>query len=251
MNRRLCVAFFLLTGSTVAQIDVGNIDMSSGGRGEFNVKVKRLNDPVRNYGVLVSAYDLAAPRRARKELDKATELMANHELAQAIQRLNKAIAIYPTYGVAYNDLGVIYSRLGDSVREREALQTAISLDDHFALAYVNLGRMDITQGDFPSAESALDKASATDPGDPIALILLSYAEFMQGRFDQAIATSRKAHAIDKPHAFVHRVAARAFERQGQGAKAVAELNVFLKEEPSGPRADAARKELETVKAVLQ
>jgi hypothetical protein len=29
------------------------------------------------------------------------------------------------------------------------------------------------------------------------------------------------------------------------------LELFLKEEPRGPRADAARKELETVKAVLQ
>jgi hypothetical protein len=81
--------------------------------------------------------------------------------------------------------------------------------------------------------------------------MLSYSEFMDRRFDEAIASTRKAHALEEPHAFVHRVAARAFEQQRQRANAIAELELFLKEEPSGPRADAASKELEIVKAVLQ
>jgi cytochrome c-type biogenesis protein CcmH/NrfG len=97
----------------------------------------------------------------------------------------------------------------------------------------------------------LDKASSCDPTDPITLILLSYVEFMQGRFDQAVATSRRAHALRKPHAVAHRLAARAFEQQRQRADAIAELEMFLKEEPSGARADEARSELELVKSVLQ
>jgi protein O-GlcNAc transferase len=165
--------------------------------------------------------------------------------------IEQTISIYPSYAIAYNNLGVLYSRLGDAVREREALQKAIILNDHFALAYCNLGRMNIAAGDFPAAETALDRASSFDASDPIALILLSWAEFNQRRFDEAIATSRKAHALEKPHAFAHRVAARAFEQQRQRAGAIAELELFLKEEPAGPRADGARKELETVKDVLE
>jgi tetratricopeptide (TPR) repeat protein len=125
------------------------------------------------------------------------------------------------------------------------------VNDHFALAYLNLGRMHIADGNYPAAESELVKASAFDPNDPMALILLSYAEFMDQHFDAAIATSRKAHAIEKPHAFVHRVAARALEKKREGANAIAELELFLEEEPPGPRADAARKELQTVEAVLR
>jgi regulator of sirC expression with transglutaminase-like and TPR domain len=85
----------------------------------------------------------------------------------------------------------------------------------------------------------------------MALILLSWAEFQQRRFEQAIAASRKAHTLDKPHAFVHRVAARAYEQERQGANAIAELEMYLKEEPPGPRADAARNEMERVKAALR
>jgi hypothetical protein len=243
-----------VSGDHFADADSGSISMTSGGPAEIEVQVKGQNDLARNYGMpsngLVSASGLGVPTRARKEFEKATELIAKQELAQAVERLNKAIALYPAYAVAYNNLGVIYSRLGDTGREKEALQKAISVNDHFALAFVNLGRMEIASGDFADAETALGKACAFDPTDPMTLILLSYAEFMDKHFDDAIAVSRKAHALEKPHAFVHRVAARSFEQERKGANAIAELEMFLKEEPPGPRADAARKELEVVKAVL-
>ncbi len=243
-----------VSGDHFADADSGSVNLTSAGPAEIEIQVKGTNDLARSYGVpsngLVSASGLGVPNRARKEFEKANELIAKQELGQAIERLNKAIALYPTYAVAYNNLGVIYSRLGDTVREKEALQKAISVNDHFALAFVNLGRMEIASGDFAGAETALGKACAFDPTDPMTLILLSYAEFMDNRFDEAIAVSRKAHALEKPHAFVHRVAARSFEQEKNGASAIAELELYLKEEPPGPRTDAARKELEAVKAVL-
>jgi tetratricopeptide (TPR) repeat protein len=245
----------IVSGPNVSNADSGSIEVSSVGPTDFEVQVRRSNEPDRNYGfsasAFISASDLGVPSRARKEFDHATRLIAKQDFARAAQRLNKAITMYPTYAVAYNNLGVIYSRLGDPVRGREALQKAITLNERFALAYLNLGRIDIVAGDFPNAETALEKASTFDPADPMALVLLSYAEFMDRRFDQAIAATQKAHALAKPHAFVHRVAARAFEQLRQGASAMAELELFLKEEPPGPRADAARKELQTVKALLQ
>ncbi len=236
MKGRMFVGFVFLAGSCAAQIDTG--------RSELNY---RQAIPA---GAFVSASDLGVPIRARKEFDKASELIGKQEFMRAIQKLNRAISMYPAYAVAYNNLGVIYSRLEDPVREREALQKAISLNDHCALAYINLGRMNIAAGDFPAAEGALRKASTLSPADPMMLILLSYSEYMDRRFDEAVATSHRAHMLEKPHAFVHRVAARALEQQRQGAGAIAELELFLKEEPTGPRADAARQELEVVKAVL-
>ena len=151
-------------------------------------------------GAFISAADLAVPLRAQKEFDKANELVAKQDLTQAIRRLDKAIAMYPAYAGAYNNLGVIYARMGDRERERGALQKAISINDHFAPAYVNLGRMDISTGDFSGAESVLNKASALDPTDTMTLVLLTYAEFMDRHIDQAIATRVKAHTLAGPHA---------------------------------------------------
>jgi tetratricopeptide (TPR) repeat protein len=244
-----------ISGGNFVNVDSGRIDLTSSGPAEFEVQVNRPNEMDRGYVATgsgsISASELGVPTRARKEFDKASELAGKQDFMQAIQKLNKAISIYPAYAMAYNNLGVIYSRLGDVARERETLEKAISINDHLALAYVNLGRMNLVAGDFKEAQTALDKASAFDPADPMTLILLAYAEFKQQRFDDAIATTRRAHTMDKFHAFAHRVAARVFEQQGQGASAIAELELFLKEAPAGPGADSARRELETVKASLR
>lgn len=239
---------------SLANAELGTIDVTSSGINEFDIRVVRPRQSARTFAgysnAFVSTSDLSIPSRARKEFDKANELIAKRELQEAVRKLNKAISIYPAYAGAYNNLGVLYAWLGDRTRERESLEHAIRLNDHFALAYLNLGRLNIATGDFPAAKSLLDKASSSNPTDPMALILLSWAEFQQGHFDEAIAASRKVHLLDDAHAFAHRVAARSFEKQRNKAGAVSELELYIKEEPPGPPADAARKELELVKAVL-
>jgi tetratricopeptide (TPR) repeat protein len=241
-----------VSGQGFTDTNVGIINASSAGPSDFEIRVKHRSDldntnnlPVSSF---VSAADLGIPARAHKEFQKANELFARQNFTKAIQELDKAIAIYPAYAVAYNNLGVIYSRLGDSARSRNALEKAIGIDDHLAPAYVNLGRINIRAGDFPEAETMLTKASALDPTNAIIFTLLAYSELMTGRRDQAIANSRRAHASQGPHAVVHQVAARALKEKGQRDEAIAELELFLKEEPSGHRAEDARKELADLRA---
>ena len=234
-----------LSGAGVASADLGTIEVTSSGINEFDVRVERPNDPGRGVGgyrnAFVSTSDLGIPSRARKEFDKASELIGKRELDRAIQKLNKAISIYPDYAGAYNNLGVLYAWTGDHVRERESLEHAIRLNDHFALAYLNFGRLNVAAGDFPAAEASLDKASTFDPADSMALILLSWAEFQQGHFDEAIATGCKAHLLGKAHAFAHRVAARAFEQQRNRAGAIGGIGVVPERGTSGaPRRGRAQ-----------
>jgi tetratricopeptide (TPR) repeat protein len=241
-----------VSGQNVADTD--NVIMPSVGTTDFEVKVKRANELDRAGGApggpIVSAADLGIPTNAQKEFDKANELITRQDFPKAIQTLNRAIAIYPAYAGAYNNLGVIYARLGDRAHERDALQKAITINDHFAPAYVNLGRMSIATNDFPSAETALNKATSYDPTDAMTLVLLTYSQFMDRHLDEAIATSRKAHTLAGAHAFVHQVAARAYEQKRDGANAIAQLELFLNEEPSGARADIARKELAALHAIV-
>jgi Flp pilus assembly protein TadD len=234
-----------VSGSHVAPVDT-RIAIEAGGPSEVDVRVE--SSSAHSNGVsdspVVGIAELSIPSGAKKEFAKANELMGKQDFEKAIQRLNKAIAIYPTYAGAYNNLAVIYAHLGDSAQEQQALKKALSIDDHFAPAYVNLGRMNIKAGNFREAEAALSKASSLDPNDAMTMVLLTYVEFMDRHLDEAIATSRKAHSLPQgQHAFVHQVAARAYEQKHQAASAIAELELFLKEEQSGPRAEIARKEL--------
>lgn len=241
-----------VSGQNFIDTNAGSIHALTTGPSDFEVRVKRRSDPNGAYGLPVSSFvsvtDLEIPARARKELVKAGMLFARRDFTATVQKLNKAIAMYPAYAGAYNNLGVTYSRLGDDARSQDALQKAISINDHFAPAYVNLARLEIRAGDFPGAETMLAKAASFDPTNAMAFTLLAYSEFMAGHFDDAIVNSHKAHDLRAPHAVVHQVAARALKEKGRAEDAVAELELFLKEEPSGRRADDVRKELADLRA---
>jgi Flp pilus assembly protein TadD len=235
MNGRVLFLLFLSAGSPVAQVDEMRLDATY---------------PPASSG-LVSASDLAIPARARKSFEQSEALIRKQDFAKAVEKLNQAITIYPAYALAYNNLGVVYARLGQRARGREALERAISLNDRLILPYMNLGRMNIGSGDFLGAEKILLQASLLEPADPSPLVLLAYAQMMQGRLDEAIATCRKAHTLSVPHSLAHRVAARTFLQKGNVEGAIAELEAFLRGDPTGPEADGRRKELEAVQAAIR
>jgi len=200
----------------------------------------------------VSAGDLRVPEQASKEFDKATKLIAQEHWEKAIDQLNKALALYPAYAEAYNNLGVVYARLGDSQKEREALQKAVAANDHFAPAFVNLARLEMKSKNFVAAEADLTQATTVDPTDAGSLALLAQVQLMDHHYEDAIASAGKVHSLaHEPYALVHYVAARAWERLNRFPEALAEFKLFLSEEPPGERASAARQEMAAIEKHTQ
>lgn len=113
--------------------------------------------------------DLDVPNKAKKEFNKANDSIAQQNWKKAIEQLNKALAGYPNYVAAYNNLAVVYARLGDRQHEREALQKAVSLDANFSAGFVNLGKMAIADHNYQEAET--NKANVADPNNPQTLVL--------------------------------------------------------------------------------
>jgi tetratricopeptide (TPR) repeat protein len=195
-------------------------------------------------GPSIAAVDLNIPDGARKEFDKASDFIAKENWKKAVERLKKALELYPKYASAYNNMGIAYGHLGDRKGEREALQQAVGLNDKFAAAYANLAKMDITDRNFPDAESMLNRAVSADPANSQSVLLLANVELLNRHYEEAIANSRKLHSMSNdPHALAHYIAARAFEHQNRTDDAYTEFQTFLKEEATGPRADAVRKEM--------
>ena len=195
-------------------------------------------------GPTVAAVDLRIPKKASKEFDKASDLIAKENWAKAKEQLEKALLLYPNYAEAYNNLGVVYGHLGERDQERVALQRATRLNDHFAPAFVNLGKMAIVDRNFPDAETWLTKAATIDPENSQTLMLLANVELLNQHFGEAIANCHKVHSMQHgSQTLVHYIAARAFERENRPVEAIGELHTFLAEEPAGPRADAVRKEM--------
>lgn len=195
-------------------------------------------------GSTVSATELNIPPEAKVWFDDATSLMTKQSWKEAVEKLQRAVEIYPKYVDAYANLGVVYARLGEWDQEREALNKALSFNDRFAPALLNLGMLEIRQKHYAEAERVLTRASAANPTNVQTLALLAQSQLLDTHYEAAIATTRKAHTM--PHnryAIVHYIAARAFLHEELTPNAIAEFKLMLKEEPSGDRADAVRKEL--------
>jgi hypothetical protein len=200
----------------------------------------------------ITAAELNVPKKAAKEFERASQEMAEQNWDKGVQHLEKATAIYPQYASAYNDLAVCYGALGQTEKQREALVSAISVNDHFVPALVNLAHMEMKANHLSAAVTLLNKAATADPTRVEALSLLAQVEFMQGRYDAAIADARKVHQL--PHqqfAVVHYTAASAFEKENRIPDAIAELQIFLQEEPQGARSDVVRKVLATMQGEVQ
>jgi Tfp pilus assembly protein PilF len=245
----------LVSGDGIVDTDSGLFEVDNRkGTQMQTVTVRRSdeNSPGAPGQATVSVADMSIPKNAHKLFAQAADSIAAQDWKKAIAQLDEAVAIYPRYVQAYTNLGVVYHRMGDRDSERRSLEKAISLDEHYAPAWINLGWMAIAQQNFPEAEAALNKASALEPTNPQALLMLANVELMNLHYDQAISTSQKVHALGaEAHALVHFIAARALEHQSRLTAAVLELQTFLKEEPSGARADAARKELSSLAHLSQ
>jgi Flp pilus assembly protein TadD len=241
-------------GTDTANADEGDVEVNSVVAQDLEVRAKHTegSDPSSwaAHAAFISVKELGVPSNAAKEFEKASRLIAKQDWAKAVERLQKGLALYPNYATGYNNLGAVYSYLGNHAQAREALQQAISLDDRLAPAYVNLGRISFLEKDYSAAESLLTRAVSLAPAENAdELFLLAYAELTDHHLDQALQTSRQGHAEKlNRHAYLHLVAANAYEQQSKIADSMSELQIYLREEPSGPQAEKVRKALATFQA---
>src|SRR5579863_8584962 len=125
MKSRALLSFLLLVSAAAAQltrVSAPSIELAP-------------PNPLSNFGKfdaapdsgssVVSVADLAVPARARKQFDKSNELLRKQRLDDALHELNKAVRIYPHFAGAYNNMGVIYARLGDT-----GLRALVAADRH-------------------------------------------------------------------------------------------------------------------------
>jgi tetratricopeptide (TPR) repeat protein len=200
----------------------------------------------------VSAQDLNIPSKAKKEFNKAGDAMQQADWNEAKKHLEKAVAIYPQYASAYNNLGVVAMKQNDLPAAKAGFERAVELNDSSGSAYLNLGRLYLKDRNYDETARLMDKVLSLDGNSPEALTILADCDVATGKYAEAIAAVQHVHA--NPHeryAIAHLIAAAAFEKQNDARGAAAEYEQFLKEDPKSPRAAGARKALQRLSAANQ
>ncbi len=206
---------------------------------KFNAKPK--------YAAVTSTVELAVPDNARKYFHEGMQAFVGNSYNKALTLFQKAIASYPSYDAAYNNLGVIYTQLNEPTKAWTAFQRAVQINDKNPDADRNFSRLLLQTGAYKRAEDLLRKSLVVDPLSPAALMLVASAEIAVGEYDRALQDAMKVHEL--PHegyALAHYVAGQALEHKQQLLDACAEYELYLLETPDGPEANEVKLALSRV-----
>jgi len=199
----------------------------------------------------VSAVELDQniPKEARKEFERATKAAAEQKTDEAITHLRKAIALYPNFMMAHNDLGAQLLELGQLDEAAAELRTAIKLDPKAFNPQLNLGVVLIRQRQFAEAAQVLDAALSIDAQPPAAHLYAGVAHMMLHEAERAEKELRAAHdtgGAEYALALFH--LGQIYLGRGDRARARQSFEAYLREAPDAENAAQVRTLISTLPA---
>jgi Flp pilus assembly protein TadD len=198
---------------------------------------ERKGHDIRGTGArVVSTAELqqSVPASAEKEYKLALKLVAKGEVSQAAGHFQQAIALYPEYLAARNDLGAQYLKLKRLDEAEEHFLLVLERDPKNFYAIFNLGLVRIERRDYADAVSKLHQAIASDSTWPTARLWLGFALLEMGDLPAAERELTKALIMGGPDCVVaHYHLARAYVKRGDPAEASRAIKAYLEESPRG------------------
>jgi Tetratricopeptide repeat len=197
----------------------------------MNISLRRKGEkPMPKDKGMVSANGLRIPHKAQKELEKGNKALAENKLDVAKEHINKAIELYPQFDEAYNMLGVVLLKSGDTMDGKKAFEKAVELNDKFARAYVNLAKLAIQDKEYEEAVMLIHKSLSVEPMSPEATSIACQAYLLTERYPDVVLSSRKLHALAHDGmTLCHFAAGVALTNLKQSSDAITEYNLFLSE----------------------
>ena len=197
----------------------------------FMMGVKPSNEGSSPVMGTVSARQLLIPGKAMKEFKRGNKDFLAKDFKTSAEHFKRAVAMYPDFAEARNNLGASYLMTGEYEKSVAQLEKAIALDPKPILPYDNLSFALFLLKHYPDSETAARRALQIDPRHVTSLSLLGNALAAQEHFTQEAVDSLRQSRKEIPEDRL--TLAEILLRRGERTQAVAELREYLKV-ASGP-----------------
>lgn len=241
----------LVAGRYTVKIDPGDpfatayeeVDVpESGGGGRmggiFSVQIHlRLRaGPPRNPPGVVSAKE--PPKDAVDLYNKALVAVKEGHREKAVEQLQAALKIDPTFVAALNGLGVQYLRLSKYQEAYEAFSKGLKLTPDSFILHLNSGMCLFYMSRFSEAELEFRAALQKNEASGAAHLYRARALIGLNHLDEAAVDLKRAIAIGGDDVkTAHRYLAGIYIEKGNTAEAVNQLELYLKAVPDTKEAD--------------
>jgi len=198
--------------------------------------------------VSVAMLDQKVPAPAKREFDNAARAAREGRAEESIAALRRAIAIYPDYLMALNDLGAQLLELGRLDEALVPLRTATRIDPNSFNPELNLGIVLTRKQEFKEALTALDRALTAEPLSPAAHLYAGMAA--AGIKEEARAEHDLKSAYDlggQPFSVALVYLARVYVTRGDKQSAINSLQQYLHDDPSRSNVPLVKKMLADLK----
>jgi tetratricopeptide (TPR) repeat protein len=200
----------------------------------------------------VRVEELSVPQEAVDELLEADRAFEKGKTSKYLQRVQRALAIFPRYIKALNNLGVYWHKQRDYDMAIRYLREATEIQPEYGIGWANLASSYLTSGDFGKALDASMKAVRLEPDNLQAISLAALSNYNLGHLDEAEGYFKRLLSLDpanamNPQLYLYHLA------MGDGDReAAAEyLRSFVHQHPYSEQVPQFRKLLETLGMVSQ
>jgi tetratricopeptide (TPR) repeat protein len=189
----------------------------------------------------VDAKAAGLPEAARDIYKQAMESAKAGDTKKAIDELEKALQIYPTFMAALNQLGVQYMELKKWEKAGEALRKAIGIAPEAFQPRLNYGIVLLQLKNYKDAAAELNIAVQKDGSSGTAHFYLGRAMVSLGNYDAAENALRQTITIGGEEAIeAHRYLGAVYIEKHDSPRAADELEAYLKLAPKAKDADRIR-----------
>jgi tetratricopeptide (TPR) repeat protein len=151
----------------------------------------------RNDETLFSASSRARPKSPRAHFIVGKMAADRRDDAEALQRYETAIALYPDYAAAWAEKGVTLGHGGDYVLAERAFREALRINPRYSDAHLNLGIALRRQARPGEAERSLRRAALWDPRSSKTWAELGNLYLEHRRYCPAAEAYRRAIALGR------------------------------------------------------
>ena len=191
----------------------------------------------RDQSVSVAMLNQKVPSAAKKEFEAASRLNAEGNTTESIAALRRAIAIYPNYLMAHNDLGAQLLEQGKLDDAAIELRAAVKIDPKAANPQINLGIVLERQKSFAEALATLDKGLSLDPVSPVAHLYAGIASVKLNDATRGENELKAAHDLGGSSfaiALLH--LGQLYLKEGKREMAIQAFESYLRESPNAANA---------------
>ncbi|HEX4948437.1 MAG TPA: tetratricopeptide repeat protein [Blastocatellia bacterium] len=218
------------------------------------LREKERNQPTSsNTMVSVAEFTQDVPKAARKSYEQGLKKLKENKAGDAIKHFQDALKEYPDYVLALNKVGehLVYQK--QNAEAEKMFQHAIEVSPKYPLSHINMGMMYVNLQRYSDAISHLETALSLDESFPMAHVNLGVA-LLERAPKQAQDLERAERAFGRalalggtPLIYVHKLLFNLHVRRQDYGKAIAALEVYLKEAPNAPDAPQVQEMLQRVK----